>query len=507
MPIPTTVEYSRVRVFARDGPQESSSAPDGQGCIQCPSALPACPKCASNEQCQTQIQTCHSCPTTFCTRIEGSSSKSTPVGGIVGGVIGALVVLGLIGGFLYYKYVYRKKHPVLLGDDDVMMEKAGRGDDSSEFGVQTDTDIHSTAGTDTSGSGSRGNDSAPSQRKTATNAYNRRRLSSYESFTRPKTRYAKGEGRNKETAQRRARQKMIVAQANASSGIPNEIYLDRTNRNSVATSISTTNASNILPIAYIPGVTVRPTKNNTRSIYSYETNSIFSDLDTIENASIIGDVMRANNHSQNTTYMSTAGAVAGEKKPGTMTAIKAQPRLVNVDKIEEEEEDEDDDITDEDDEDDGDDHKDKGLDGYTYTSSVHSTTSDFHPTTNAVLTNTSFVIQENDETDDSDVDSDIGEITRATSVRKPAQQPDSVRQDREILLDIGRDGEHHPEEIPLEILHLEPRSHESVATGAGSIMLNVEIDEPPAIQPRAPARPAPARSISSGERSPFEDPE
>ena len=219
-----------------------------------------------------------------------------------------------------------------------------------------------------------------------------KRLSSYESFTRPKA-----SGNNKAKQQqlqaRRARQQRIIRQANQQTQqqpqqqLPFNQYLQPSNRNSVATSFS--NASNILPIAYIPGVTVRPTKNNTRSIYSYDTDSLFSDLNTIENASIIGDVVLANQNTATAEMYNPSPelSVRSENQqsqqrnytngPGTMTAIKAQPRLVNVDKIEEEDEDEEDSEED----------YDEGR-----------------------------AIPEESE-EDSDVDSDIGEITRATSLK------------------------------------------------------------------------------------------
>ena len=88
-----------------------------------------------------------------------------------------------------------------------------------------------------------------------------KRLSSYESFTRPKA-----SGNNKAKQQqlqaRRARQQRIIRQANQQTQqqpqqqLPFNQYLQPSNRNSVATSFS--NASNILPIAYIPGLLCDP---------------------------------------------------------------------------------------------------------------------------------------------------------------------------------------------------------------------------------------------------------
>ena len=441
----------------------------GSSCTQT-----VCPECPSGQECQQRAATRDQCAEYYCASMDDGNSKGTPVGAIVGGVIGGLVAVGIIAaGMLYYKLVYRKKHPALDDDEDLMMDGMSHvnRDDNSEL------DSHKGDLLSESGSGGGSIEKTPTRRNNPNNTVtNRRRLSSYESFTRPK-RGGKNSASNLAAAQRRARQKQIVKQANAT----NLVYMDpqSNNRNSVATTISTTHASNILPIAYIPGVTVRPTKNNTRSIYSYDSESIFSDLNTIENASIIGDVMRANNHNGSPT--DTAGDKAQNNKNSTMTAIKVQPRLVNVDRIEEE----DDEYTDDDDE----------SCRYSYptqdSSFEKSNNSSTNVTTHVVntsgLSNVTSLMEE-DETDDSDVDSDIGEITRATSVRKAQPR----KQDREILLDIPLNQASN--DIPMEHLHSYPISLHDNNSSRGSFLLDVEMDD---------------RNISSdnsSKKSPFEDP-
>lgn len=456
MHLVSSTTFSTLPIEKRDSSSSSSSYPtDANGCVICPNTPLSCPKCKKGEECQQRTPTCHSCTSYYCAPVDGSSSSSTPVGGIVGGVVGGVVLIALLAvGFWYYKYVYRKKYPVSLdGSDDVMMDGM---DDASEY--EGKEDITSDSATSPGGTrpvsgagaaaGLNSTSEKPPQRRANSNRdmKARRRLSSYESFTRPKTRYARKNSPSQiDLQQRRERQRQIADQANrllgtGPAGNSGGVYLDPLlNRNSVATLISTTNASNILPIAYIPGVTVRPTKNNTRSIYLYESDSIFSDLNTIENASIIGDVQRANNAGMSSVQTGVAREEPTDGASGTMTAIKAQPRLVNVDRIDEEEEEESDDDRDMLYQDD--------LGGMFVGLTNHFRLAEQFGDAHS---------RDTMESDDSDVDSDIGEITRATSVKRPTRN-------HEVLLDIAAP---HGE------------SGSPVASTNGSFILDVEMDEP-----------------------------
>ncbi|KAK9368210.1 hypothetical protein V1509DRAFT_624589 [Lipomyces kononenkoae] len=97
-------------------------------CIVCPSSLPSCPTCAADEQCQLTLQTCSSCPTTSCvkkystgssstnqpsaTGSSTSSNSSVPVGGIVGGAIGGVVFVCAIIAILFF--FFRRRRARLL---------------------------------------------------------------------------------------------------------------------------------------------------------------------------------------------------------------------------------------------------------------------------------------------------------------------------------------------------------------------------------------------------------
>lgn len=469
---------TKVDLFERD---DAATSTGSNGCVVCPSTTPAGPTCGAGEERLLRAQTCSQCPEYYCDTIDDNDSDSdgAPVGAIVGGVIGGLAFIA-IAGLLYYFLIWKKKHPSLDDDEDIIMSEMeidhdDKGSISNDSKTENSDKRVSSGGSTTAAGAAL---ERPGNRRTHSN----RRLSSYESFTRPQAKFkSKRVGPNgRPVGQRQLKSRNLI-----NSGNLNSPYMDpnTSNRNSIATTISTTNASNILPIAYIPGVTVRPTKNNTKSIYSYETDSIFSDLNTIENASIIGDIMRANYNNQEPEN--------NENNDNTMTAIKAQPRLVNVDRIEEEDEDEEDEEEDfeldqeVDSEEDGEflDDTTEIATANSKSASKTSITTTTHHINESTLSNITDSILEEDDSD-SDVDSDIGEIQRATSITRNRTQ---VRQ---------IDGP-PKNEIHLDLIDLGKPSKvdDRQSLNDGSFVLDVEIDNN--------ERP---QSQTSGERSPFEDP-
>ncbi|EEQ36046.1 hypothetical protein EJF18_10184 [Clavispora lusitaniae] len=316
---------------------------DASGNLVCPTEV-SCPSCPPGQECYQRARTPTSCAQYVCVNSSSNSGSKVSIGGIVGGVVGGVAVAALVSFFLYYKYLYlpkRKRHADLaLGDID-----AADGEHKFEDSPSAAERPPMTK-----------SDSSVSVPKN-------HRLSAYDSFMRPQARYAsrthssgsvpRQNGANSHASASVSGGAISANTTNAGHEYANS---DLAKRASIATTISTTNASNILPVAYIPGVTIRPSKNNTRSIYSYESDSIFSDFNAIDGASIVAD--------RN-----------GPPAKGTMTAIKAQPRLVNVARIEEGDENE---MADE---------------GKTW--------------------------PHEESEPDSDVDSDIGEIHRATSTRHP----------------------------------------------------------------------------------------
>lgn len=339
LPTPT---WKELRPRA-DTSSSSAASTDSLGNLICPTDI-SCPLCPAGQVCNQRSRTATQCAEYVC--VGTTSGSSVSVGGLVGGVIGGVAVLTAVAILLYFRFVRKKRkraaQDLALGEIDT----SGAGfeellrDEKQERPKLVSAGLSSLA--------------------TANH-----RLLAYDSFMRPQARYARtGSSGSSGSAPRRTTPLTAASAASAgatgapsaggaATAAPDSNYA-ASKRASIATTISTTNALNILPVAYIPGVTIRPSKNNTRLIYSYESDLIFSDFNAIDNALIVAD----------------RNAAAAK---GTMTAIRAQPRLVNVVPINEDDE--------------------------TEAENTHQAS-------------------DGESDPDSDVDSDIGEIHRATSTRR-----------------------------------------------------------------------------------------
>ncbi|KIY03075.1 uncharacterized protein Z520_01542 [Fonsecaea multimorphosa CBS 102226] len=99
--------------MASNGLFESSAHQLFRRCVQCPPDPPSCPACGADETCSLTAQSCDSCASTTCVKIgslpgQSAPKKSTPVGPIVGGVVGGIVLLAAIL-YLVYRFRIRKK--------------------------------------------------------------------------------------------------------------------------------------------------------------------------------------------------------------------------------------------------------------------------------------------------------------------------------------------------------------------------------------------------------------
>lgn len=385
----------------------TQSYPTGtDGCVICPSTAPVCPKCPSGQVCNQMTRTCSTCPEFVCVKADGGSGNSIngkPIGAIIGGVVGGvggLAVLTIIGFYFYYKLVYRKKNPRLSGIE-LGEELDGYG--GSEMKYQD-----SEASYDRAASGARGGSGSVGGAGSGIGGGSggaggqtprSHRLSSYESFMRPPR-------LNKRSPSSQSGLGSGARSNNGSQLFQDPSYngLELSKRNSIATTVSTSNASNILPIAYIPGVTIRPTKNNTRSIYSYEVESLSSEQ--VADTSLIAQHL-----------IISLGNM--------MTAVRAQPKLINVARIEEDEEPEDEDEFY---------NETESIDGGSSIKSGHDqahmhsnpfaglptreTTDKLETLVETDAESDSYINSGLDSDSDSDVDSDIGEIQRANSKRR-----------------------------------------------------------------------------------------
>ena len=127
-----------------------------QNCITCPANPPACPVCPAGQECQITSQSCTQCAQSQCipsatlNQLAGNTGPSqnrANTGAIAGGIVGALICVGIIAGGLFW--YLRKKRGVKEDMDHWLdntkihdMEKKGgresRGSQRSVFRVFTD---------------------------------------------------------------------------------------------------------------------------------------------------------------------------------------------------------------------------------------------------------------------------------------------------------------------------------------------------------------------------------
>ncbi|KIV96691.1 hypothetical protein PV10_00524 [Exophiala mesophila] len=99
---------------------EAFNHPLFRRCVQCPPESPPCPSCAADETCSLKAASCDSCASTTCVKLgsipgQTAPKSETPVGGIVGGVIGGLAFIAILY-LIYHFCVKRKRSKVEIWD-------------------------------------------------------------------------------------------------------------------------------------------------------------------------------------------------------------------------------------------------------------------------------------------------------------------------------------------------------------------------------------------------------
>jgi len=282
----------------------STSTTSSDGCVLCPTT-PACPTCADDEYCVMTSITCDKCPTTYCsprsssqfsslnnsTSTTSSNNSSGNDGGtshvtkiVVGSVIGGIAALLILVTALVYQWYWkpRRKHNQLQLKDDMNMFGDHNGIDDELDGEFTDEDDDEYSDED---EGSRNNnermkggrgialDDEALDELTSLNDYGYKRNANVSGHNHRHNRNHQSPLGVDDIVQLRdlsnhssSNNLQRNAIKNKTPWIPSSLehqgsqeslrrsMLIPGNRTSTTSTIRT-NASNVLPIAYIPGVT------------------------------------------------------------------------------------------------------------------------------------------------------------------------------------------------------------------------------------------------------------
>lgn len=264
----------------------STTTTSSDGCVICPTT-PACPICADDEYCVMTSLTCNKCPTTYCsprssgqfnslnnsTSISSSNNGSgnahitkVVVGSVIGGIAGLLIIVMILIYQWYWKPRRRRNKLQLKDrmdtfdqDDDDDFTDDDEEDDEDDI-MDDEDDIYN------SNEELRNRDSVNNGIALENEALDE--LTSLNDYSMKKS------GRGKDIVQlrdlsnhsstnnlQRPNGSLHSSHTNDSSDLLRRSMLVPGNRQSSASTIRT-NSSNVLPIAYIPGVT---SSSNARS--------------------------------------------------------------------------------------------------------------------------------------------------------------------------------------------------------------------------------------------------
>ena len=289
----------------------STTTTSSDGCVVCPTT-PACPSCADDEYCVMTSLTCNKCPTTYCSpRSSGqfsslnnstsiTSSNSTNgnghitkvvVGSVIGGIAG-LLLLVMIFVYQWYWKPRRRNNKLQLKDS---MDTFDQDDDFTDDDDEDEEEILDDHNIYDSNEELRNRDSMNNRTTLDNEALDE--LTSLNNYS------MKRSGRGKDIIQlrdlsnhsstnnlQRPNGSLQSCHTNGSNDLLRRSMLIPGNRQSSASTIRT-NSSNVLPIAYIPGVTsatnarLRHPNNGSKSRF----NNNFSNGSSNSNLNIVGD--------------------------------------------------------------------------------------------------------------------------------------------------------------------------------------------------------------------------
>ncbi|KAL6931611.1 hypothetical protein ACO0R3_003076 [Hanseniaspora guilliermondii] len=235
-----------------------ATSTQSNGCVVCPSVK--CPDCGDNYYCVMTSLTCTQCPITYCARKSVLSSTTTHksnTGAIAGGVVGGVVGGFLIVAFIIYFFRRSKKRN---------QQKANMHDDIFEDGkTGSYYDVGGNGYTDEDNDLFGLDEYEPTRNKTGSNYFT--------------------------TSGGNTLRSSNIEKDDVLGVLPlthDVLGKNKKRRNDETSSVSTGNASNIIPVGYIPGIKsngLRGLKTGTKKTIPDELKSHYT-----LGSSILGDI-------------------------------------------------------------------------------------------------------------------------------------------------------------------------------------------------------------------------
>ena len=264
----------------------STTTTSSDGCVVCPTT-PSCPTCADDEYCVMTSLTCNKCPTTYCsprssgqfnslnnsTSISSSNSGNgnghitkVVVGSVIGGIAGLLIIVMILIYQWYWK-PRRRRNKLQLKDRMDAFDEDDEDDFTDDDENEDEDDIlHDEHDIYDSTEELRNRDSVNNGIALENEALDE--LTSLNDYSMKKSRRGKGIVQLRDLSNhsstnnlQKPNSSLHSSHTNESNDLLRRSMLVPGNRQSSASTIRT-NSSNVLPIAYIPGVT---SSSNARS--------------------------------------------------------------------------------------------------------------------------------------------------------------------------------------------------------------------------------------------------
>ncbi|CCE61425.1 hypothetical protein TPHA_0A03480 [Tetrapisispora phaffii CBS 4417] len=318
--------------------EASAQATSSDGCVVCSSDV-TCPNCAEGYYCVLTALTCYECPTTYCelsTNSESSNSTSSSTsssdqnsgritGAIVGSVVGGvLIIIGIVMYFFYTKFWKLRRETKFNSDIHKSFGALLDADYDEDLQDMYDADLD--------------NDDFDDMDDDIEDGYFKDELIEMGDTVPELMEFPKNAKRSKLNHSNNTHDNNRSEIVSIVTDLNHSRLLQSGNRSSSSTI--NTKASNILPIAYIPGVTNSDPQR--RGMHSFQ--NMPHSRDTVKSHITLGSSIFDNEDGDPLSVINMGNdedkignnSISREKiNPNTSTeklttAIRAKPRLIDI---------------------------------------------------------------------------------------------------------------------------------------------------------------------------------